>query len=33
MKDHYIETIKYEEDERVLFLIFTEENIILLDVA
>lgn len=29
--DHYIETLKYQEDDRTLFLILSEEHLILLD--
>ena len=32
-KNHYLETIKFEENERSLFLIHTEEHIILLEAA
>ena len=32
-RDHYLETIKYEEGGRTLFLILTEEHLILLDAA
>lgn len=32
-KDHYIETVKFELGERTLFLIITEEHIILLEAA